>query len=680
MAGRDYVVPPYPASNARLAGYLREAVQEGDAWYGTQKPAAEHESIITKISAALPGNDLLGQSNAQYNKTERLARELVAGLGAFSHVGEFKPETSQSLFGQAGTLSKLDHNWFHLEQTYTALRTCLQHAVTLGTGYGWQTWDKHFHGEYKGDIRLVGLPPDRVTFVQLPGDHDIQRAYITLIREELPINLAKRIYARTNRAFADALQPDRDSPSWMAKGLRKVQEFLSPALRVRGMRAGEHDDASFPTCDIYHAYILDGQINESGSPMPMGAQGTNWAYTVPSYGEPISTGLINPATGQPWTRPADYADALVFPLRRWCIFSRSTDIVCYDGSSSWWHGMTPLVKFAFNDWPWEALGRSCVGMIRTLEDSINAIMQGMEDSIAARLDPPALYNDQAVSKTFAEAFNPRKAGSRAAADLSMGDVIKFPIPPQYYDVPLWVSDHLKYLDDRCEYLTGARDLTAIAKAKQLPSGDSMEKLLEMAGPLTQDMVRAMVMPLQQLGEMRKSDYLQFYTYERIVQTTNAEGEPEDWLFTPDLLVSHLDGETPQGRSARARKLLSEFKYRVTQSGITEINRMTTKLFYLQLMKLPNFPMDWWTFAKVAQLPRFGAIPLKIDEDTGQPTDEECNSIIERYIAQLRIMAEFAEKYGGGGGKNPPGRPNANRVAPHLQTKSGGTRSSNVTSK
>jgi hypothetical protein len=679
MPGRSYLVPAYPAPNAMLAGFLREAASEGESWLATQKPASEWEAIITKLSASLPGNDLLGQSNAEYNKSERLARELVAALGAFSHVGEFKPEVSQDLYGKAGHLTKLDHNWFHLEQTYAAMRALLQHAICLGTGYGWQTWDKHFHGEYKGDIRLVALPPQNVTFVQLPSDHDIQRAYITLVREELPINLAKRIYARTNRAFADALVPDRDAPSWVSKGLRKVQEFLSPALRVRGMRPGQTDDASFPVVDIYHAYILDGSINESGADIPMGVPGTNWSYTVPYYGKPLPTSLINPATGQPWTRPADYADALLFPLRRHCIFARSTDIVCYDGTAQAWHGQTPVVRLAFNDWPWEALGRSCIGMIRTIEDSMSAIMQGIEDSIAARLDPLAIYNDQAISKTGAEAINPRKGGVRIAADFNSGDLIKFPITPQQYDVPLWIVDWWKYMDDRCEYLTGARDLTAVAKAKQLPSGDSMEKLLEMAGPLTQDMVRAMVLPLQQLGTMRLSDYLQYYTYERIVQTTNDEGEPQDWLFKPDLLVDLQPGDMPDVRTRKAKQLLSAFKYRVTQSGITEINRMTTKLFFLQLMKIPGFPMDWWTFAKVAQLPRFGKVPTKLDAD-GNPTTEAYDSMIERFFAQMQLMAEAQQKYGAPPNGQPPGRPNSNKVAPHLENKSGGTRSTNSTSR
>ena len=684
MPTNDWTMPLFGSSNDRTIGWLRECVQEGAAWLSAQRPAAEWQQLIERIGASIPSADLAGQSNVQYNKTERLAREIVASLGSFAHVGEVAPIADKTLYTNAGVLTKLDLGWNELPETQAAFRTVLQNTVALGTGYAYQIWDKHFWGPHRGDIRLTGLPPTHVTFVQLPADHDLQRAYVVIIREELPINLAKRIYADTNRAFAEALRPDRDSPSWLAQGLRKVQRFLSPALQVAGIKPGDNDMASFPTVDIFHAYIMDGSINEGIMPITMGAPGTNWSYQVPALGDPIPLGKLNPATGQMLTRPAEPSDCLLFPYRRYAIFARSTNLIAYDNTSPWWHGQVPLARFWLNDWPWSALGRSCVGMVRTMEDSVNAILRGMEDSVACRLDPPRLYDDGAVSKSFAEAFNPRRAGSSAAVDLAFGKVIDFPVDPRFYDVPQWISAHVQYLDDRMEYLTGARDLTAIAKAKQLPSGDALEKLLEMAGPLVQDMVKSVIIPLKQLGTMRLAYYLQFYTAQRIVSSTNAHDEAEDWLYSPTDLLAVNNRQYMGDTTKRARALLNEFTYRVSQSGISELNRMTTKLFFLQLMKIPGFPMDWWTFAKVAQLPRFGEEP------------EGTNSMIERYVAQLRMMAEFqgiaqqelAEATGGmtpqgatgmGGGGGRPGRPNAYTAAPKLVSKEGGVRSTVTTS-
>ncbi len=124
--------------------------------------------------------------------------------------------------------------------------------------------------------------------------------------------------------------------------------------------------------------------------------------------------------------------------------------------------------------------------------------------------------------------------------------------------------------------------------------------------------------------------------------------------------------------------------------------MTTKLFYIQLMKA-GFPISWWTFAKIAQIPNFG------------PPPEGTNTEMERWIAQPHIQTELAidqqqeiagsglvgpdgqpvSSGGGAGGEGggPPGgggggeggRPPSFNKAPKMESKDGGTRSTITTS-
>ena len=51
----------------------------------------------------------------------------------------------------------------------------------------------------------------------------------------------------------------------------------------------------------------------------------------------------------------------------------------------------------------------------------------------------------------------------------------------------------------------------LARARQLPSGDSQEKLLETLGPLVKDQSRNMEQPIRAIGEMWKSNFMQFIT-------------------------------------------------------------------------------------------------------------------------------------------------------------------------
>ncbi len=561
----NYVMPAYGSSPAQIHGWLAEARQEGEAWLKTQRPATEWQRVLDALGPADPSQFLDDQSNTGYNKTKRIARELVASLSNFKYEGEFKVQYDQTLYPQAQHLTKRDRVWFQQAHVLQTFRQILQYAVCLGTGYGLQVWDKHFWSPGQGDVRLTALAPDCVTFVQLPADADMQRAYAVIIKEELPINLARRIYSQQNAAFAARLSPDRDSPGWIEKGLRKVQQLMggSPIFKYTGRDTKGNN--SFPTVDIFHCYIMDDGVNTGPVPRLMGEDGTNWSYTVPVLGSDLPSG-VRDATGTMLTRKATENDCRLFPTRRYCIFSSSVDFPCYDGPSPWWHGKVPLGRFRFGDWAWEALGSSLLGDILTMQNGIESIMRDVEDSSHARMDPPAIYDDSKVSKSWAEAVNPRRAGVRAAADMNFGEVFKILGEQWQYEVPMWIPDWIKSQENRMDYIAAAPDLVAMAKAKQVPGEGTMEKLIEMAGPLVQDMIRGVEEPQYELGEMRKALYLQFDTRSRWMQLAGPDADSEDYQWTPDLFVPAATTLLPADERRATQKLyLHQFKYHTSQS-------------------------------------------------------------------------------------------------------------------
>ncbi len=410
--------------------------------------------------------------------------------------------------------------------------------------------------------------------------------------------------------------------------------------------------------------------------------------------------IVNPQTGMPFTVPAKESDCLMFPLRRMTIFSATA--VGYDGSSPWWHGEVPLARLWFNDVPWTGLGGSITADVQSIETGIVETIRLMEDSVAARLDPPAIIDDN-MAKSWGDQINPRMAGVRARAPLSQIPApIIYPFPAENYNVPPWIPAFISEQEGRMDYLTGVRDLVAMAKAKQIPGSDTLEKLMEMAGPIVQGMVRAMEEPLTQLGTWRKAYYFQFYNEARIINTVGPDDGSEQlastefvseklkdllkgksFKFNPGMLLP--DG-TPAGQQReKLKRMISEFTYEVTESGINEINRMTTKLFYLQLMK-EGFPISWWTFAKIARIPNFG------------PPPAGTNTEFERWVAEQHIKIELQQELqqemnpmgmppGEEGAPPPPGgsdnggaggRPQSYASAPRMVSKDGGTRSTVTT--
>lgn len=722
----QYEIPAFGTAAPQLLGWLLEANQEGNAWLAAQRPSTQWESVMEMMEDQTGSADESSlMSNTQYPKPKRIARELVASLAGFRHEGEYKVLWDNSKYDQAHVLTDLDRNWYTTTNANAAHRQALQSAVIKGTGYLYEEWDPYFWGPQRGDIKLSFFDPADVSFVQMPRDNDLQKAYMVILRYELPINLAKRMYSKYAQ-FAANLVPDQESPSWLLKGLKAVQQFISPALRVAG-KTRPSSQGSYPTVNVYHGYTLDTACNESLETIVMGIPGANWSYRVPAVGSEMDTGIPNPGTGSNWTKPANREDALLFPLRRFTIWSNTG--VAVDGSSPWWHGQVPLARIRFNDLPWQALGSSLISDTRTINGGIEALIRAMEDSAAARLNPPAIYDDRMVSKSWAESFNPRLAGVRGAADLSQGDPIKFPVQPGQYDVPNWIPEFIAAQEGRQDYLTGVRDVAAIAKAKQIPGADTLEKLLEMAGPIVQDLVRQMEEPFRQLGEWRKAYYFQFYNSARVVQTVGPDNfDPGEWNYGPDVEQEDIPeyvqekkrllgdarfqqfaktgayqfdpeqllgvGNNTMSTAARREMLkrsINEFRYEVTESGLNEIHRMTTKLFYIQLMK-EGFPISWWTMAKVAKIPNFGPPPAGTNTEMERWVAQQHMKIDLQGDLQEQLAAQQGAMGGAPGGQTgeiPPiqelfqkaqGRPQSYSRPPRMVQKDRGARSTITTAK
>jgi hypothetical protein len=241
---------------------------------------------------------------------------------------------------------------------------------------------------------------------------------------------------------------------------------------------------------------------------------------------------------------------------------------------------------------------------------------------------------------------------------------------------------------------GVADASAMARARQLPSGDSVEKIMESLGPLVKDMSRNMEESIRAVGELWKSNFFQFYTASRRMQLLGPDGlTQEDYDYEPGNLIPSSStvedmremGITSEGVPyfERAKWHKDNFTFSVTPYSLHELNSMTRRLFILQLSK-SGFPMDWWTMAEMFDVRNFGNLPMYEDPETGEK--RVAQTVMERWTCQMEMMAHIQaanqQQQGGGGGKPPgaggkgPGRPGTGAQPPTLEQKSGdgGTRS------
>ncbi|MFH1743264.1 MAG: hypothetical protein ABIH23_30020, partial [bacterium] len=519
-------------------------------------------------------------------------------------------------------------------------------------------WERDFWSAGRGDIALHVYGPEDVLALQIGRGGNLQRAYVVILRTEVPLAEAHFMYPE----YADRITAVREQPGWIKRGMKSVQKYMAPALNVsRRPGAGGSDNIPYPTTDIYNAYILDPSINVTGKPIPMGEPGTSWQYDVPPLGADIPSGILNSA-GQTLYRKATQDDARMYPLRR--LMTATSNCVLYDDTSPWWHGKVPLVKFVMDDWPWEFLGFSLTRDNSTIQDSMIRIMRAMDDSANARLRPPLQYDKDLVSKALMERLDPRQPGQTVGMNLSMGEAIKTILSPDHYNIPPQTFALIEKFEQIMDHQMGVNDIASIAKARQLPAADSLEKLLEVAGPLITDMSRNMERSMRDLGEMCKSLFLQFYTTQRKLQILGPDGlVEEDYDYDPgNMIPAHLPGEDLERASRfsmiqRARWHQNNFVFHVTPNSLHQITQLSRKLLYVQLWR-GQFPIDPWTLAEVLDVPNFG------------PAPKGATTVMERWVAWTRMMSEFGLETPG----KPVGRPPSGQKAPEIKQKEGGTRS------
>ena len=665
----SYRYPPAGTNPTDLLARLTDGRTQGETFLQSQRGYEDMDSAIDVIAGTADKRRPASLSRISPNWLKRAVREIVASLSNIRPMWNFKND-NRDYDNHSAILNKLLHSWYLHTFADRRIRKALQYAAVQSRGYVMPVWKKDFWCFGRGDIELKVLGPRDVIPEQVGADNDLQQAYAVHIHDEMPLNLAHATWP----AYQDQIVPDRSGPSNLRRGGSRIARFISPVLDAASrLRGREADNRAMPTVDIFYTYIIDTSVNFTGQEMHMGEQGTSWAYKVPFVGQDLPTGINDPQ-GRPTFRKALPEDCQIYPKRRMVTWTRSC--VMRDGPSYWWHGMVPVVPFSIDDWPWEFLGYSAIRDGASIQDSGVSLLRAIDDSQNARLRPPLAYDEDSLSKQFMERFDPRQPGQKVPHNLSMGDAMKLLVPSAYYDVPQTIFSHIGNLVEMMKDLLGVKDVSAIAKARQIPSADAMEKMVEMAGPLMTDMSRTMEASIRLLGEMVKGLFFQFYDAQRRIQVMGEDGITEqDYDFEPSNMVpSHLPGEPEDKPSAlsrleRARWHMHNIFLEITPNSLHQITQTTRKLMLLQLLKA-GMPVDWWTIAEAFDIPNFGSPPAG------------ARTVVEKWVAQQRIVAELKQALSPpqqpGQGKG-GGRPNSNGKAPHIASKDGGTRSTISTS-
>jgi hypothetical protein len=574
-------------------------------------------------------------SHVQYNKIKRIIRERCSTLSNFRTPPEF--EVGDKTDEQANTaLNQLVRFWWYFTMADRRIREAEMWAEVGGIGWIWPVWTKDFPMFGHSDIELKILGPRDVRPIQMGREHDEQKCYGIIVTEEMPIARAHALFPE----FADQLIPSRTKPSWLARTAKAVKKYLSPALNAMGV-AKKEDEPVFPTIDINYVYVHDTAINETRKTIPMGEPDTSWYYEVPSVGSDIDTGNKD-AEGHPTFRKATAEDAMLYPLGRLIKCPASVkDLLLYDGPAPDWSGLFPLVPIVNDDWPFMFGGFSAPHDLWSLQYSLEKSMRAVDDQVEVALDPPLLFDKNQIPKADAERLLVRKASVRIAYDPMGGKPVEAALQTGYQQVPQWILESQDKTEARMDNQAGTADLQALVKART-SGADGMEKFLQAIGPIAQDMVRQQESSIARLMEILKFMFFQWYRADRRMKIGGDDMlTKEDFEYkSGDMIPESQPGEPKLSYLQRARRHIAGFYCSIVPGSLHKIPQLTEQLKYMQLAMRGVVPIDWWTLAKIFNIPNFGKAP------------EGCNTVMQKFMAQKMLEQEMR---GEGGEGQPAGR-------------------------
>lgn len=689
----DFVIPSRSDSTETILAYGNRAIAQGTAFLNAQPAAPD----ISKGRALIHAMEMFGNaiddggvasdklSRARIPRIKRQVRELVGTLANLRPTWDYTSNDPRKYETNAGVINKLHRSWYFSEEVDRAIRQALQFAATEGTGYLYMTYEKPLRA-LEGRIKLTPLGALSYIPFQQSMDNKVQNAEVGIVCTEIPVQRARRLYHLPN------LQPTNNTATNLIQGgglkgmITNLVPSLGPYLAAGGRNRNRNQVLNVPTVNIYHLYIKDDSINETGEPIKMGnfsADGKpldNFSYIVPSMGSPIPTGLmipqytdgqpqVNPMTNEPVlteeTRPAEASDCMMYPNLRLIIMS-PTDLI-YDGSSMFWHGKIPIVQFRFDDWPWNFLGFSLVRDTWRLEESINSRLRARDDSMNARLNP-ALMVDSRMSDEFSNNFTPRIPGGRIVKPPMVDRPVESVLPVNFYDVPPNCDAEIAADEERLDFLMGVSKIDELMRLKQMPQSDSLDKLIGASSAIITDIARNMESSIRQLGELWLPMAMQYYsTGDRLRELGEDGVVMEDLDFDPgNMIPSHLPGEDPTkasrvSKTERARYFINSFTFNVVPNSYIQITAITKKLMYIQLYRDKSFPMSPWDLAEQLEIPNFG------------PPPAGAKDMMDRWKAWMAMQAEMMpQDEENPGALGATGRPPTANAPAHIKQRTDGS--------
>ena len=614
-----------------VLSWLTDALAEGESFLRAQRGYNDIDRIIDTIMGDGDTARIGTSSPLSINQFGKIALDLKSAECDIKPFWDYRV-TNKNFEQQAQLSQKLAKSWWTRRFIGMRMNELLSYANAAGTGYAHHIWNTEIEDQ---DI-LIEDPRDVIPI--RPGSfRSIQESFGVIIRRERSVNWVKAMYPKS----AKYIKADRDASVIAQAKTNKVQNllaslnmqsgFVNNLLASLGGSRPQAQTLGVPAVDIFTIYLKDPRKNETSHTITMGlmnGQRTNWSYDV-APGESL------------------------YPRKRCIICCRSA--VLYDDTSIYWHGMFPLTKLTIDPWPWSWLGKAPLRDLLPLHGELQKTARGISQHFDRVFRPGLAADKNSMSKSAIERIDTARAGLKIRHNPLAGKGVELlhepALDPQ---IMPWLQAIIEQMKD----LSGVKDATQLMNLGQVPSSETVEKILETMSPSIR--IRSMVMEsfISEFAMIVLNNFFQFYTAAQRMAVLGPSGLTwEDFDYDPGNLIpdatklwpNRNPNDPEKTRAERAQEFARLFAYDVAPGSLLASAGVTEKLMYMQLAKAGV--LDNITLLEKLGVPNI--MPQAMMDEVG-PT-----------IAQ-RLM--WQQQQGIGMAANSAGRKQTNQTPPRVVTK------------
>jgi hypothetical protein len=585
---------PQAEYETTVLGYMKEAIEEGEAFLKAQKG---YNSISSTIKAIMGDTQTMQSavlSQTSVNHVAKVATDLTAMCTDVKPFWEYRTRNDK-FKKHCEIMGKLSEHWWLNRLIDLKFADVVRYALAAGSGYTHQ-----FFNTNTQDLDISAEDPRDILPIRPPSTSmSIQEAAGVIQRVQRTVNHVRALFPNK----AHLIDADRDgsivSQSLTNSRVNQLFDmFGSPFKEKLFSDAPVKEIPRIPTVDLYTAYLRDDSINKSNQPRYMGDFSkdkrplNNWSYVV--------------KTGEP-----------LYPRKRCIVFTNK--VILYDGPSIYWHGLYPISKLTLDPWPWSWLGKGILWDILPLQKSLDGVMRVLDDHLEQVARPTVVGDKSTISKSDMDKIDTRKAGLKIRQNMLTGKGVDIKAPP---NLPTDVMAILQYYEEKIYAIPGVRDFSSMMKLNQMPAPETIERLQEAMSPSVRLRSRIIETFMREFATMAASNFSQFYPLSLRISILGAEGAtPDDFDSDPgSFFPAYMDDDYtssgvikiesmvrgPLPRYDRARQFFSQVSYHIAPSSLLNASEIETQLKYLQLSRAGL--IDHWTLLDVLNVPNVGNPP------------------------------------------------------------------------